>query len=138
MNDEDADGVNGDDERGRTTAERVSMAISMAVVLAVLAGIGSLMLRADTADANFVVEVAAVRERGLDHHVHVRVRNDGDRTVENVQVVAELRIDGEQPLEGEQLLHFLAPSTEDEVVFVFNRDPNEGTLDLRVASYATP
>lgn len=126
------------DKRGRTTAERVSMAISLAVVLAVLAGIGSLMLRQDTADANFVVEVSAVREHGLDYHVQVRVRNDGDRTVENVQVVAELRIDGEEPLEGEQLVHFLPPSTEDEVVFVFDRNPNEGTLDLRVASYATP
>lgn len=127
-----------EDKGGRTTAERVSMAISLAVVMAVLAGIGSLLLRPDAADANFVLEVAAVRERGLDHHVLVRVRNDGDRTVENVQVVAALRIDGEEPLEGEQLVLFLAPSTEEEVVFVFNRDPNEGTLDLRVASYATP
>lgn len=125
------------DERN-VRAERVALGVSLAVVLAVLAGVGSLMFSRGPDDARFTLTVADVRAEGDEHHVRVRVRNDGRRTAENVQVVAELRLPGREPSEGEQQVQFLAGGAQDELVFVFPDPPADGELTLRVASYTLP
>jgi len=129
--------VNASDERN-IRAERVALGISLAVVLAVLAGIGSLMLDRGPGELRFTLTMADVTAAGDEHHVRVRVRNDGPRTAENVQVVAELRLPGQEPSEGEQTVQFLAGGAEEELVFVFADDPADGELTLRVASYTLP
>lgn len=125
-------------KRENTRAERVALAISLAVVLAVLAGIGSMLVAEGPGDVRFTLTVAGMRAEGDAHHLRVRVRNEGGRTVENVQVMAELLVPGKEPAEGEQVVQFLAGSGEDEVVFVFADDPAEGELTLSVASYTIP
>lgn len=113
------------------------MAISTAIVVAVLAAIASTMPGGEDG-VRFALEVAGVRPEGDEHHVRVRVRNDGRRTVENAQVTATLTLPGQEPAEGEQQVQFLAGGAEEEVVFVFPDDPTEGELELRVASYTLP
>ena len=119
-------------------AERVALAISAAVVLAVLAAIGSMLVSRGPDDVRFTLTVSGVRPAGEQFHVLVRVGNDGQRTTENVQVIAELLLPGQEPAEGEQQVQFLAGGAEEEIVFVFADDPSAGELTLRVGSYTLP
>jgi uncharacterized protein (TIGR02588 family) len=66
------------------------------------------------------------------------VTNAGGETAESVQVVAELRIDGEVVESGEQTLEFLSSQETTGGAFIFTRNPQEGELVMRVASYQEP
>ena len=119
-------------------AERVALGISLAIVLGVLIAIGSLLVGQEEDDVRFTLTVAGIKPEGDAHHVRVRVRNEGQRTAENVQVIAELLLPGQEPVEGEQQVMFLAGGAEEELVFVFPDDPAAGELTLRVGSYTDP
>lgn len=71
-------------------------------------------------------------------YVPFTVANTGGETAESVQVIAELRVNGEVEEAGEQQIDFLAGDETEEGAFVFSRDPRQGELILRVASYKLP
>lgn len=58
--------------------------------------------------------------------------------MESVQVLAELRIDGEVQETGEQRIDFLTSNEKKTGAFVFRQNPEQGQLILRVASYQLP
>jgi uncharacterized protein (TIGR02588 family) len=78
-----------------------------------------------------------IREVNGQFYVPFTIQNTGGDTAETVQVVAELRI-GDTVESGEQLIDFLAGDETEEGAFVFTRNPQEGELVLRVASYKMP
>ncbi|MBD1998534.1 TIGR02588 family protein [Leptolyngbya sp. FACHB-541] len=80
----------------------------------------------------------AVREASGQFYVPFEIENVGGGTAESVQVIAELRIDGEVEESGEQQIDFLSGGETEEGAFVFSRNPEEGELVLRVASYKLP
>jgi uncharacterized protein (TIGR02588 family) len=53
-------------------------------------------------------------------------------------VIAELSINGKVEEDGEQQIDFLASGETEEGAFVFSRDPRQGELVVRVASYKLP
>lgn len=81
--------------------------------------------------------VEQVRQVDGVFHVDVTVRNEGDVTAAQVQIVAELVV-GDTSYSGEQSIDFLSPGENDEVVFMFDHAPAEGDLHVRIASYAVP
>lgn len=112
------------------------MVASAAVVVSVVALIVAQIPGHDRPAAP-VARVERVREVGDAFHVDVTVRNDGDETAANVQVSAELTVDGEAST-GDQTLDFLSGGEHRDVSFVFDQDPELGRLRVVVTGYAEP
>lgn len=79
-----------------------------------------------------------VRQAQGRYYVPFSVTNDGGGTAESVQVIGELRVNGEVEEFGEQQIDFLSSGETEEGAFVFNRNPAQGNLLIRVASYKLP
>lgn len=79
-----------------------------------------------------------IRKAPGQFYVPFEIENTGGETAESVQVIAELRIDGEVEESGEQQIDFLASGETEKGAFVFSRDPRKGELVVRVASYKLP
>ena len=121
----------------RSTAEWTTLAASCVVLLVVVVVIVAQMFGA-TAPPDPVAEIRPpYRVEADSYHVTVEVSNRGDRTAANVQVSAELEVDGETTT-AEQSVDFLAGDATQELVFVFDDDPAEGTLTVGVSSYSLP
>ena len=85
-----------------------------------------------------ITRSSEVREAPGQFYVPFSVKNTGGETAESVQVIAELRINGEIEETGEQQIDFLASGETEEGAFVFSRDPRNVELSIRVASYKSP
>ncbi len=79
-----------------------------------------------------------IREAPGQFYVPFEIKNTGGETADSVQVIAELRINGEIEESGEQQIDFLASGEKEEGAFVFSHDPRKGELVVRVASYKLP
>jgi len=55
-----------------------------------------------------------------------------------VQVVAQLRVNGKVEATGEQKIDYLSKGETENGAFVFDCNPNQGELILRVSSYQLP
>lgn len=120
----------------RTPAQWVTLVCSC-LILGGLVALIAAQLGETREPAAPVVVLGEVRDVGGTHHVDVVVTNEGDETAANVQVVAELTVDGTVTT-GEQMIDFLAGGEEEELVFVFDDDPGEGDLSVSVAGFAVP
>lgn len=128
----------GDQRRGgRSTAEWVTFAASCLVLVVLVVLVASSMSEHPAPAAPTATVAGPVEEQGDGFHVPVEVRNEGDDAAADVQVVAELTIEGE-PTESDVVIDFLAGQESDEVVFVFPDDPADGELTVRVGSFAQP
>jgi uncharacterized protein (TIGR02588 family) len=79
-----------------------------------------------------------IRESNGQFYVLFEVINNGGETAESVQITAELKIDGEVVETGEQHIDFLSSGEQEEGAFVFTKNPRQGKLIIRVASYKLP
>lgn len=80
-----------------------------------------------------VVRLGAIRVEPDGFCVPFTVTNEGEQTAEEVEVQAALG--GEQ---GEQRVDYLAQGEEVQGAFLFQHDPRQGNLTVRVASYKLP
>lgn len=71
-------------------------------------------------------------------YVPFQVTNVGGESAEAIQIMAELRVSGDEPESGEQQLDSLSSGETVRGSFVFSHDPEQGQLSLRVASYRSP
>ncbi|MEM6424520.1 MAG: TIGR02588 family protein [Cyanobacteria bacterium P01_D01_bin.128] len=87
----------------------------------------------------FQIEVTQ-SARITDGHYYVpfSIKNTGGRIARTVQVTAELQIDGQVSESGEQQIDFLSGSEKKRGNFVFDQNPQQGELLIRVASYGLP
>lgn len=117
--------------------EWVTFAVACGI-LAVVAGLVGLRLGDDQTPARPVATVVGpARPVAGGHELTVEVRNHGERTAEDIQVRAELVIDGET-VEIDQEIMFLAGDEAEDLRFVFAPDPSQGELTVGVTGYATP
>ncbi|MGB7487150.1 MAG: TIGR02588 family protein [Phormidesmis sp.] len=123
----------------RSAAERVSFFVALAILLGIVSGVGYLWV-SDRNQSLPVLKVSTSRteQRQADYYVPFTVTNLGGKTAATVQVTAELRIDSEVVESGEQIIDFLSREEEATGAFIFVRNPNEGELTVRVASYSAP
>ena len=123
--------------QARTPAEWVTFGISVAILLVVVGLIATQAGGSDSPALPRVLKKGPVEHRGDRFLVPVEIRNDGGGTAETVQVTAELTI-GEETIEADQTVEFLAHGERAEVTFVFEQDPASGELVIRVSGYTVP
>jgi len=124
-------------ERSRTTAEWATFAVSL-VVLAIFIGLVTReLLAGDDPPAPVATQSGPAREEDGTFFVPVEVVNHGDRTAAEVQVSAELTVDGSTTA-GDQVLNFLGGGESRELSFAFQIDPAAGELVVRVTGYTEP
>ncbi|MBW4562146.1 MAG: TIGR02588 family protein [Mojavia pulchra JT2-VF2] len=85
-----------------------------------------------------VTKKQTIREIDGKFYVPFEVVNTGGDTAESVQIMAELEINGKVTETGEQQIDFLSGGEKEEGAFIFTRNPNQGQLTIRVASYKLP
>jgi uncharacterized protein (TIGR02588 family) len=122
-----------------STAEWISLGIS-SVLLAGVIGAASFLWASEQQRQPPILGITQSDTRLSDgeYYVPFTVTNAGGETAESVQVVAELRIDGEVVESGEQTLEFLSSQETTGGAFIFTRNPQDGELVMRVASYQEP
>lgn len=123
----------------RSLAEWVSFAIAATIIASVIGLVGYIWATGDTQPPVLDAEITPeVREAGGQFYIPFSVTNSGGGTADSVQVIAELRVNGEVVETGEQQFDFLSGGEKAEGAFVFRRNPAQGDLSLRVASYRLP
>lgn len=123
----------------QSTAEWISLTIASLLLTGVIAAVGYLWA-SDRQRQPAILGVARSETRlsNGEYYVPFTVTNAGGETAESVQVIAELRINGETIESGEQSIEFLSSQETAGGAFVFTRNPEQGELVLRVASYQDP
>jgi len=126
-------------KQGRSLAEWVSFGIASSILLALV----SLIIYdwAVTSQAAPIVHLyrsGEVREAANQFYVPFEVQNVGGEAAEAIQVLAELKVDGQVIEEGEQQIDFLSSGEIAKGAFVFTQDPSEAELLLRIGSYKLP
>ncbi|MGC1309444.1 MAG: TIGR02588 family protein [Phormidesmis sp.] len=126
-------------EKTRSLAEWVTLAIS-AFVLALIVG---LVLYDWQISKNlppaFQVEITeATRLIEGRYYVPFTLRNTGGKIARTVQVLAELDLPDGSDETGEQQFDFLSGNERKKGGFVFEHNPQEGALVVRVASFGLP
>ena len=126
----------------QSPAEYISFAIACAILLSVLGTVSFLWVR-DRNQQPPILQVtsavtSAVEMRQGRYYVPFTVVNTGGETAEAVQIIAEMRVNGEVVESGEQYIDFLSSEEEAEGAFIFTRAPDSGELTVRTASYKLP
>ena len=123
----------------RTAAEWWTFGISLALIAAIAGLIAASWITGVTGPPVLEAHPSgpAVRS-GAVYRVPFEVRNSGGEAATDVQVVAELRIDGKVAGEGEQSVMFLSGGERESGAFLFADDPSTGVLTISVASYLDP
>lgn len=124
----------------RSLAEWVSFAIATCIV-ALLVG----LVLYDWATQKNQPPILSVTPKGREirqaqdqFYVPFEITNTGGKTAESVQIIAELSVNGKVEESGEQQIDFLSGGETEEGAFVFTRNPQDGELTVRVASYKLP
>lgn len=121
---------------GRPPVEWVTFTVAVVIIGIVVALVATEIPKSKTPPAP-VAEPGVVEARGDRYVVPVVVHNRGQRTATDVQVRATLTVDGEEH-EGDQLVDFLSGGESEEVEFVFEDDPTDGELEVRVTGLGLP
>ena len=125
--------------QSRSFAEWLSFSIAIVIVTAIVALV---LYRWQTQEKQppllSLNSQGEVRQAEGQFYVPFTVVNRGGETVEAVQVVGELLINGQVEETGEQQIDFLSSHETESGAFIFSRNPQEGQLIIRVASYKLP
>ncbi|MER3478424.1 MAG: TIGR02588 family protein, partial [Leptolyngbya sp. ERB_1_2] len=117
----------------RSPAEWVTFGIASTILGAVAGLVLYVWISDRYKPAAISVEQREIRKTDGKFYVPFEVTNTGGETVESVQVIAELKT-GDRVLEsGDQQIDFLSKGEKEEGAFVFQRDPRQGELVVRVA-----
>ena len=123
----------------RTSAERFSFAVSLFIVGIIFFLVGYSWITGDNNPPILSVKIdSKIRQVEGQYYVPFTVTNSGGETAESVEIVAQLLSSGEISETGTQQIDFLSRKEERSGEFVFDRDPQQGKLTIRVASYRLP
>jgi uncharacterized protein (TIGR02588 family) len=124
----------------RSIAEWVTFSIASLILAGIVGLVCSLWVgkRHHQPPELSVTRSAETRQAAGQFYIPFQVINSGGGTAESVQVIAELTIDGEVAESGEQQVDFLSGGETQDGAFIFTRDPQQGELIIRVASYKLP
>jgi uncharacterized protein (TIGR02588 family) len=121
----------------RSGPEWIILGVSAAILATVVGVLVVLAFRtadpaSPTADAP-----GPARQVGEQFFVPIDIVNHGDLGAAEVQVMAELTIDG-VTTSGDQVVDFLGGGERQKLTFVFSDDPAHGELVISVTGYAEP
>lgn len=123
----------------RTPAEQISFRVSLFIVSLIFVLICYSWIAGDNNPPILSVSTETpIRHINQQYYVPFTVTNSGGETVEAVEIVAQL-VSGDRFEEtGSQEVDFLSRQEKRSGEFVFSRDPQQGKLVVRVASYKLP
>ena len=129
----------GEEKEERTTAEWVSLFISVAIVLALVGGLVYQIFagghRPPTIEIKPLME--EVRQEGDSYYLSLDITNNGDRTAENVEVMLSLDTGGGDPETMQFQVQFLDGGETENQTVIFRNNPAEGEL-THTASFHVP
>jgi uncharacterized protein (TIGR02588 family) len=121
------------------TAEWISLAIAATLLMGSISLVGYLWGSEEQREPPILnVTPLEMRQSAGEFYVPFEIINTGGETAESVQVTAELQINGRTVESGEQILEFLSSQEKVEGTFIFTRDPQQGEVIIRIASYQKP
>ncbi len=122
---------------GRSLTEKVSFALSLFIVGIIVALVCYLWITGDTNPPILSVTTSQIRQVNQEYYVPFTVTNSGGETANAVEIVGELAI-AQEVETGMQQIDFLSRQETRSGEFIFSRDPQQGELTVRVASYQQP
>jgi len=130
---------NNQQQQKRTPAEWVTFAIACSI-LSILIGLVlyNWLTKKHEPPIISVTRNTPIRETQGQFYVPFTVTNTGGETAESVQIIAELRVNGEVLEYGAQQIDFLSSGETQEGAFIFSRNPSQGQLIVRTSSYKLP
>ncbi len=130
-------GQKGSRQRERSAAERTTLAISIILILGLLALVTYVSITGGNEPP--IIEARPLdqemRQEGESYYLPVAVTNQGGRTAEEVVIQAELAGSDGSAEASEFTLDFLAGGETREGTAVFATDPLTGELTIDVASF---
>ena len=125
--------------QGKSMAERVSFGVSLSIVGIVVALICFAWITGDTNPPILAIATESkIREISQQYYVPFTVSNSGGETAESVEVTASLWLNNKLAETGRQEIDFLSRQEKRSGEFIFTRNPQQGKLIIRVASYKLP
>ena len=130
----------GNENEERTSAEKITLVISVAVLVAILcvAIWASARTGTDPASITVVPHPEQVRESDGHYYLPITITNTGGLTAQDVTVTGELNTGEPQPETAEVTINFLAGDESERAELVFTTPPDEGELTVGVTSYLEP
>ena len=122
----------------RSLAEQASFFISLFIVSLLVALICYAWITGDNNSPVLSVTTDNIRQIEQQYYIPFTVTNSGGKTAHAVEVVAQMKIDREEITIGTQQINFLSRQSTHSGEFILNRNPKEGELTVRVASYQEP
>lgn len=122
----------------RSPAEKVSFSISLFIVGLIVALICYIWVTGDSNPPVLAVSTSTVRQVNQQYYVPFTVSNSGGKTAHSVEVVGELSQARKTIEMGRQEIDFLSRQEKRSGEFIFNHNPQQGELTIRVASYREP
>lgn len=123
----------------RSTAEKISFSISLFVLSTVIAllifsWINGENSRPPVLELSVSTEIRQVNEQ---YYVPFKVTNTGGQTAESIEIIAELKREGEREF-GTQQIEYLSRGEIQEGAFVFLNNPRQAQLQIRVSGFKLP
>ncbi|MEM6754180.1 MAG: TIGR02588 family protein [Cyanobacteria bacterium P01_C01_bin.38] len=127
-------------QQKRTIAEWVTFSIASFILIGVVGLVSFTWIKQPSQQPPLLVVTnnQPLRKVNGQYYIPFEVINQGGKTAASVQVIAELRIKGKVEETGEQQIEFLSRKEKETGAFIFSKNPEEGELILRVASYKSP
>ena len=124
----------------KTTAERITMVISLVILVAtfVLAGWATARTGDEPAQIEVTANLEQVRETETGYYVPITITNSGGHTAQDVMVTGELDTGEGEPETAEVTITFLASDESEEAEIVFQSDPSTGEVSVFPTSYLKP
>lgn len=124
----------------RTTAEWVTLGISIAILAVLFGAIGVFYLQGNGNPA--VIEVTPlleqIRQEGDSYLLPVEITNAGEQTAEGVTVSITLMVDDTEEGSADFTVDFLAGGATEVGIGVFTTDPRTGEIQVDTVSFVKP
>ena len=123
------------DHAKRSSAEWISLVISLALLAGVVGLVVWVWVREAGSPAQFTVERGETRQANAQFYLFVTIHNDGDLTASEVLLEGTLEVDGQEET-ASTTFDFVPGHSEREATLMFSADPAEA--ELQVMSYQEP
>lgn len=118
--------------------EWVTLTISSIVVVSTFGYLIWLAMGSNDQEARLSVSVGEISRSGDHYAVALIVRNDGDKTAENVQVDVTLETPEGETEKAELMIPYLPYHSERQGTAIFGVDPRRGELTTSARAYQKP
>lgn len=123
----------------RTSAEWITLSISLSILTVIVSLVGYIWTNEKNQPPIIsVYQKQTIRQQNGQFYVPFEVVNTGGETAESVQIIATLELGNNQEETAEQQIDFLSGGEKEEGAFIFSHQPQNGQLNIRVASYKLP